>query len=67
MKLKAKQEIKDKPAAELEKECGKSREDLQRLKFDLAAGKLKNVRNIRHTKKKIAVIMTAINSKKRTV
>lgn len=64
MKLKARQEIKNKPQAELSRDLLKCREDLQKLKFDLAAGKSKNVKEIRSTKKQIAIILTAINSNK---
>ena len=42
-----------------------SKEKLRRLKFDLAAGKVKNVREIRSIKKEIARILTIINVKTR--
>lgn len=45
---------------ELEKELKDSRERLRQLRFDLAAGKVKNVREIRKTKKEIAKILTSL-------
>ena len=45
---------------EMEKELKTEREKLNGLKFDLAAGKVKNIREIRHLKKSIAQIMTII-------
>lgn len=55
---------KTKPVAELEKELKSQHERLNALKFDLAAGKVKNIREIRHIKKSIAQILTL---KKQTV
>ena len=43
---------------ELDRELQESRKKLQQLNFDLAAGKLKNVREIRKLKKNIARILT---------
>lgn len=43
---------------ELKKSLGEKRERLRQLRFDLAAGKVKNIREIRAIKKDIARILT---------
>jgi ribosomal protein L29 len=58
MKKKDLQNHKTKPSIELEKELNGQRTRLNALKFDLAAGKVKNIREIRHIKKNIAQILT---------
>jgi len=63
MKKKNFQEIKNKPVAELQKEVVGYRERFRVLKFDLAAGKVKNIREIKEVKKTIAQILTIINNK----
>ena len=63
MKKKNFQEIKDKPAVELQKDLTEYRERLRVLKFDLAAGKVKNIREIRTVKKSIAQILTILKLK----
>jgi len=55
-------ELKQKPKEELEKILQGSREKLQQLRFDLSAGKVKNVREIRQIKKDIARILTLLKS-----
>lgn len=52
--------LKDKTVAELSKELIEAREGLRAMKFELAQGKIKNVRAINETKKKIARILTFI-------
>jgi len=52
---------KEKP--ELQKLLREKREKLQRLRFDLASGNLKNIRAIRQIKKDIARILTILNEK----
>jgi ribosomal protein L29 len=47
-------ELKNKSAGELESIVRESNEKLRALRFDLAAGKVKNVNELHHTKKKIA-------------
>jgi ribosomal protein L29 len=64
MKSKQFQEIKVKPKLELEKEVRDFRERLWVLKNDLAAGKVKNVKEINSVKKSIAQVLTVINNKK---
>jgi large subunit ribosomal protein L29 len=50
---------------ELNKLLKEKRDKLERLKFDLAAGKVKNISEVRKIKKDIAQIMTLINEKGR--
>ncbi|MBI2038429.1 MAG: 50S ribosomal protein L29 [Candidatus Nealsonbacteria bacterium] len=53
-------ELKQKSKGELAKILQDDREKLQQLRFDLSAGKVKNVREIRQTKKNIARILTLL-------
>ena len=53
-------ELRRKPKEELKKILQDNREKLRQLRFDLSAGKVKNVREIRHLKKEIAQILTLI-------
>lgn len=63
MKKRQSQDLKNKPLPELKKSLIEHREQLRKLKFDLAAGKVKNVREIREIKKIIARILTIVNSR----
>jgi large subunit ribosomal protein L29 len=56
-------ELRKKSKEELEKILKEKREHLQKLKFDLSLGKLKNVKEIGQVKKDIARILTILNSK----
>ncbi len=56
-------ELREKSQAELQKLLEDSRERLRQLRFDLAAGKVKNVREIRMIKKEIARILTILKEK----
>ena len=47
-------ELRKKSKGELQKILEDDREKLRQLRFDLSAGKVKNVREIRHIKKEIA-------------
>lgn len=51
-------ELKQKSKPELQKLLTDSKERLRSLKFDLASGKVKNVREIRSLKKDVARILT---------
>lgn len=53
-------ELKLKPEAELKRQLTDNREKLRQLRFDLSAGKVKNVRVIRQTRKEIAQILTLL-------
>lgn len=60
MKKKQFAELKKKPIAECQKMVLDLREKLWHYKVDLAAGKVKNIKEIRATKKDIARILTWI-------
>ncbi len=53
-------ELKQKNKEELKKLLQEDRERLRQLRFDLSAGKVKNVREIRNLKKEIARILTLL-------
>ncbi|MEK7194014.1 MAG: 50S ribosomal protein L29 [Patescibacteria group bacterium] len=55
------QQLKTKPLPELQKNLNEYREKLRNLKFDLAQGKVKNIREIKDIKKAIARILTIMN------
>lgn len=57
MKLK---ELRQRPIVELEQLLKENREKLRQFRFDLTAGKLKNVKIIANTRKEIARILTLI-------
>lgn len=61
MKAKAKKDLKNNSRANLLKMLDEEREKLRVLRFDLAAGKVKNAKEIRHTRKNIATILTFLN------
>ncbi len=56
--------LKDVPIIELEKELAEERQKLVDLKFNLAAGKVKNIKEVKKTKMRIAQILTAKNARK---
>lgn len=56
-------EINKKSSSDLQKLLAERREKLRQLRFDLAAGKVKNIREIREVKKDIARILTVLNPK----
>ena len=60
MKIK---ELRQKSKDELQKNLEDGKEKLRQLRFDLASGKIKNVREIRKIKKEIARILTLIEQK----
>jgi large subunit ribosomal protein L29 len=55
-------ELRQRNKADLEKLMADDKEKLRQLRFDLAAGKVKNVKDIQKTRKEIARIMTLIKS-----
>jgi len=57
-------EIKQKPKKELQRLLWNNQDKLRQLRFDLASGKVKNVREIRQIKKDIARILTILCQKK---
>ena len=54
------QELRQKSKDELKNLLAEKRERLRFLRFNLASGKVKNVREIRQTKKEIARILTIL-------
>jgi large subunit ribosomal protein L29 len=56
-------ELRQKSKEELEKMVFEHREKLRQLSFDSASGKIKNVREIRKTKKEIAQMLTLLRKK----
>lgn len=55
-------ELRQKNKEDLEKQLQEDREKLSQLRFDLSAGKVKNVKDIQKTKKEIAQILTLLKS-----
>jgi len=53
-------ELRQKSKEELKKLLEEKRERLRQLRFDLASGKVKNVREIRQIRKEIARILTLL-------
>lgn len=62
MKIK---ELRSKNIEELKKLLAEKREDVRKLRFDVATKQVKNTRQIRNDKKDIARIETLINEEKR--
>ncbi len=56
-------QLKTKPVAELQKMVTEAREKLRKLRFDLAAGKVKNVAELRGTRKAIACVLTLLQER----
>lgn len=54
------QELRSRPPVELQRLLDENRERLRVLRFDLASGKVKNVREIGQIKKTIAQILTLL-------
>jgi len=57
-------ELRQKSKKELQKLLQDNQDRLRQLRFDLASGKVKNVREIRQIKKDIARILTTLCQKK---
>lgn len=55
-------ELRQRNKQELETTLNEDREKLRQLYFDLSAGKVKNVREVRKTKKEIAQILTILKT-----
>ena len=54
-------ELRQKTKGELQKLLAENQNKLRELRFNLAGGKIKNHREIRHFKKDIARILTLLN------
>jgi ribosomal protein L29 len=61
MKKKEIQELKNRPVDELDHMANAANEKLRALSFDLAAGKVKDISQIRELKRKVARIKTFIH------
>ncbi len=57
-------ELRAKTQSELQKLLQDNRERMRQLRFDLASGKVKNIREIRKVKKMIAQVLTLLKEKK---
>ncbi|MCD6550597.1 50S ribosomal protein L29 [bacterium] len=57
-------ELVKKSRSELQKLLFETREKLREMRFNLASGKVKNIKEIRALKKDIARILTVLNQKK---
>jgi len=62
-----KENFQNLPLTDLENKLKESKNKLVDLKFNLAAGKVKNIKEIKKVKKQIAQILTAINIQKRNL
>ncbi len=56
-------ELNNKSIKQLTESLSKNRDKLHGLRSDLSMGKLKNYRDIRATRKEVAMTMTVINNK----
>jgi ribosomal protein L29 len=63
MKSKEIQELKIKSVAELARLVTESNDRIRALRFDLAAGKVKNVNELRQARKKVARMKTFMKEK----
>jgi ribosomal protein L29 len=57
------EKLKEMAPQEMERVIIAAKEELRGLKFDLAAGKVKDIRAISEARKKVARLMTFINEK----
>lgn len=58
--------LREKTAEDLQKELGKQREKLRKLRFKLVTGEVKNTSEIRQIRKGIARILTLLGEKSKT-
>jgi ribosomal protein L29 len=58
-------ELKNKEGKELQKLLEEKKEHLRQLRFDLVSGKVKNISDLRNTRKDIARISTMISTIKK--
>lgn len=64
MKRKEWEQLKNAPEAELQATVEREREKIRVYRFDLAAGKLKDIQQLRNAKKLIARALTLLQSRK---
>lgn len=68
--MKAKEELKElklKSVSDLQKLLNSNREKLRELRFKVSQNQLKNIREVRVIRKKIAQVITLINAKRESV
>jgi ribosomal protein L29 len=63
VKKKEKQAFQEKTSAQLQKEAVKAERELAKLRLELRAGKLKNVRQLMNQRHRLALIKTIIREK----
>ncbi len=56
--------LRKKPKSELQRMLSSFQEKLRKLRFNLASGKVKNIKEIRELRKDIAQILTILREKK---
>jgi large subunit ribosomal protein L29 len=61
------EELRKKTKEEMHKILQDDREKLRQLRFDLAAGKVKNVREIRKIKKEVAQTLTLLSDEDKSL
>ena len=57
--------LNNKTQADLKKALYEAKEDLRTLRFDLSAGKVKNIERARNARRKIARILTFLKEKEK--
>ena len=60
------QEIRTKKDTELVRELAETREQLRQARFELAAGRVKNIRIVQELRRTIARILTALAERKQS-
>jgi len=60
-------ELRSKNAGELSRDLSEKREALRRFRFELASGRIKNIRMIRETRRSIAKILTVLAEKEKSL
>ncbi len=66
VKKKEKQELHEKTIPQLQKEAAKAEKELAKLRLELRAGKMKNVRQLMNQRHRLAVLKTVIKEKELT-
>lgn len=66
MKKKEKQELHEKTFVQLQKEVVKAEKELAKLRLELRAGKMKNVRQLMNQRHRLAVLKTIMKEKELT-
>ena len=59
-------ELRTKTDAELKRELAEKRELARRTRFDLAAGRVKNIRTLRDTRRTIAQMLTILAEREKS-